>query len=79
MQMRQRRSDETTANAVARGLNILAVRDATQARRYMEYKNVPATVIERVLQSPHACRRLTPEQAVSEAILPMPRNGRFPN
>jgi len=79
MQMRQRRSDETTANAVARGLNILTVRDATQARRYMEYKNVPASVIERVLERPDACRRLTPEQAVSEAILPLPRNGRFPN
>jgi SOS response regulatory protein OraA/RecX len=77
--MRQRRSDETTANAVARGLNILAVRDATQARRYMEYKNVPSSVIERVLQSPDACRLLTPEQEVSEAILPLPRNGRFPN
>ena len=38
--MRQRRSDETTANAVARGLNILAVRDAPQAQRYMEYKYV---------------------------------------
>ena len=75
--MRQRRSDETTANAVARGLNILAVRDATQARRYMEYKNVPESVIERVLERPDACRRLTPEQAVSEAILPLPR-GRLP-
>ena len=79
MQMRQRRSDETTANAVARGLNILAVRDATQARRYMEHKNVPSSVIERVLQSPDACRRLTLEQEVSEAILSLPRNGRFPN
>jgi hypothetical protein len=78
MQMRQRRSDETTANAVARGLNILAVRDAIQARRYMEYKNVPVSVIERVLRRPDACRRLTPEQAVSEAILPLPR-GRYPN
>jgi len=78
MQMRQRRSDETTANAVARGLNILAVRDATQARRYMEYKSVPASVIERVLGRPDACRRLTPEQTVSEAILPLPR-GRLPN
>jgi len=77
MQMRQRRSDETTANAVARGLNILTVRDAIQARRYMEYKNVPASVIERVLERPDACRRLTPEQAVSEAILPLPR-GRLP-
>ncbi len=75
--MRQRRSDETTANAVARGLNILTVRDAIQARRYMEYKNVPASVIERVLERPDACRRLTPEQAVSEAILPLPR-GRLP-
>jgi len=79
MQMRQRRSDETTANAVARGLNILAVRDAVQARRYMEHKNVPSSVIERVLQRPDACRRLTPEQEVSEAILPQPRGGRFPH
>ena len=76
MQVRQRRSDDTTANAVARGLNILAVRDATQARRYMEYKGVPAAVIERVLQRPDACRRLTPEQAVSEAIVPLTRGGR---
>ncbi|MGF6274797.1 SOS response regulatory protein OraA/RecX [Massilia sp. UYP11] len=77
--MRQRRNDEATANAVARGLNILAVRDGTQARRYMEHKSVPAAVIERVLQRPELCRRITPEQAVSEAILPLPRNNRFPN
>ena len=77
MQMRQRRSDEATSNAVARGLNILSVRDAVQARRYMEYKNVPASVIERVLQRPELCRRLTPEQAVSEAIVPLPRSRRL--
>ncbi len=38
--MRQRRSAETTADAVARALSILAVRDAPQAQRYTEYKYV---------------------------------------
>jgi hypothetical protein len=41
-------------------------------------QNVPSSVIERVLRSPDACRRLM-EQQVSEAILPLPRNGRFPD
>lgn len=44
-------------------------------------QNVPSSVIERVLRSPDACSLLTPEQQVSEAILPLPlpRNGRFPD
>lgn len=71
MPVRQRRRDETTANAVARGLNILAVRDAVQARRYMEYKSVPPHVIERVLQHGGTCRKPTPAQEVSEAIMPL--------
>ena len=78
MYVRQRRSDETTANAVARGLNILAVRDAVQARRYMEYKDVPQDVIERVLRQPSRCRKPSPEQIVSEAITPLPQHLRRP-
>jgi hypothetical protein len=69
---RQRRSDEPTANAVARAMNILAVRDAGLARRYMEHKNVPDHVIVRVLGNPALCRRESPGQSVSEAITPSP-------
>jgi len=78
MHARQRRSDESTANAVARGLNILAVRDAVQARRYMEFKGVPSRVIDRVLGQPDVCRKPTAAQLVSEAITPFPRNVRMP-
>lgn len=67
---RQRRLDEPTANAVARGLNILAVRDAGLARRYMRYKNVPDHVIARVLEHPDLRRRESAGQSVSEAITP---------
>jgi hypothetical protein len=70
MDERQRRGDEATANAVARGLNILVVRHAGLAKRYMQYKNVPAHVIERVLEHPQLRRRLSAEQSVSEAITP---------
>jgi len=72
MQERQRRSDEVTANAVARGLNILAVRNADLAQRYMEHKDVPSEVICRVLTRPDLRRRLSPEQSISEAITPSP-------
>lgn len=72
MQERQRRSDEATANAVARGLNILAVRNADLAQRYMEHKLVPSGVICRVLAYPDLRRRLSPEQSISEAITPSP-------
>jgi hypothetical protein len=72
MQERQRRSDEVTANAVARGLNILAVRNAELAQRYMEHKSVPSEVICRVLTRPDLRRRLSPEQSISEAITPSP-------
>jgi hypothetical protein len=67
---RQRRSDEPKANAVARGLNILAVRDAELARRYMRHKNVPDHVIDRVLGYPALRRRESPGQSLSEAITP---------
>lgn len=70
MNERQRRTDETTANAVARALNILTVRDAALARRYMEHKHVPGQVIARVLEQPDRRRRESPEQSVSEAITP---------
>lgn len=45
MNKRQRRTNEATANAVARGLNILDVRDAALARHYMEYKDVPGQLL----------------------------------
>jgi len=67
---RQRRVDTVTANAVARGLNILAVRNSNLARRYMEYKQVPASVITRVLAEPALRRRESAEQSISEAITP---------
>jgi hypothetical protein len=67
---RQRRNDEQTANAVARGLNILAVRDAELARRYMQHKQVPDHVIARVLDHPGLRRQESAAQSVSEAITP---------
>jgi hypothetical protein len=75
MQERQRRSDEVTANAVARGLNTLAVRNADLAQRYMEHKDVPSEVICRVLTRPDLRRRLSLEQSISEAITPSPQDG----
>jgi sulfatase maturation enzyme AslB (radical SAM superfamily) len=70
MSERQQRSDEPTANAVARGLNILAVRNADVARRYMRHMRVPDQVIERVLDHPHLRRRESAAQSISEAITP---------
>lgn len=70
MSERQRRSDEPTANAVARGLNILAVRNAELAARYMRLKDVPDHVIARVLDHPELRRRKSPAQSISEAITP---------
>lgn len=70
MSERQQRSDATTANAVARGLNILAVRNPAVARRYMEHMDVPSGVIERVLSRPELRRRESSEQSLSEAITP---------
>jgi hypothetical protein len=67
---RQRRNDEPTANAVARGLNILVVRNAELARQYMQHKSVPDHVIARVLGSPPLRRRESAGQSVSEAIKP---------
>jgi hypothetical protein len=70
MNERQQRADTATANAVARGLNILEIRNPFLAKRYMEYKGVPAQVIARVLFHPGLRRRQSAEQSVSEAITP---------
>ena len=70
MNERQRRTDEATANAVARGLNILAVRGPALARHYMTYKDVPGHVVARVLARPDLRRRESAAQSVSEAIKP---------
>lgn len=70
MSERQRRRDIGTANVVARGVNILEVRDRTVARNYMEYKQVPPHVIARVLDAPDRRRLPSPQQVVSEALMP---------
>jgi hypothetical protein len=71
----QQRSNSILANAVARGMNILAVRDEAVARHYLEYKGVPPEVIQRVLRHPDRCRPLTEQQAMSEAIEPTGSGG----
>lgn len=70
MSERQKRVDEETAKAVARGVNILAVRGHGVAQRYMEHKLVPHRVILRVLGDPARRRPPSPGQSVSEAITP---------
>ena len=70
MSERQRRVDCSTAKAVARGVNILAVRNRTLAQNYMEYKRVPTEVIVRVLDNPALSRMPSTEQLISEAITP---------
>jgi len=67
---RQRRRNRPAANAGARGLNILAARNAELANRYMRYKRVLEHVIARV--PGHSClrRRQSAGQSVSEAITP---------
>ncbi|SFG08178.1 hypothetical protein SAMN05518865_10851 [Duganella sp. CF458] len=69
---RQRRFDIGTAKAVARGVNILSVRNRSLAQNYMEYRSVPAGVITRVLDRPLSRRPPTHDQSVSEAITPLP-------
>jgi hypothetical protein len=71
MNERQKRSDEETAKAVARGINILGVRGASVARRYMEHKHVPEHVIARVVAGPDRRRLPSPAQSISEAISPL--------
>jgi hypothetical protein len=77
MSERQRRVDCVTAKAVARGVNILTVRNRSLALHYMEYKRVPAEVIARVLDHPELRRTPSTEQLISEAITPSdpPRTG----
>jgi hypothetical protein len=70
MNERQKRSDEETAKAVARGVNILAVRGHALARHYMRHKHVPDRVIDRVLGDPARRRKPSPAELLSEAITP---------
>jgi hypothetical protein len=70
MSERQKRVDDGTAKAVARGLNILAVRNRSLAQNYMEYKRVPTGVIARVLDYAAVRRMPSTEQLSSEAITP---------
>ncbi len=72
MSVRQKRIDIDTANVVARGINILLVRDRSVARHYMEVKHVPPNVIDRVLDHPGLRRMPSAEQLRSEAITPFP-------
>jgi hypothetical protein len=52
MNERQQRRDEPVANAAARGLSILAVRNVEVARRCTSRENVPDHVMARVLDHP---------------------------
>jgi hypothetical protein len=70
MNERQRRFDIATAKAVARGVNILSVRNRALAQKYMEYRRVPSGVIARVLDEPLLRRAPSSDQLVSEAITP---------
>jgi hypothetical protein len=70
MSERQRRVDAGTANVVARGINILAVRNRSVAQHYMDYHHIPPAVIARVLDNPAARRMPSTEQLMSEAIRP---------
>jgi hypothetical protein len=70
MSERQRRVDGGTAKAVARGVNILALRNRTLAQYYMKYKRVPSGLIARVLDNPASRRMPSTEQLMSEAITP---------
>jgi hypothetical protein len=73
MSERQRRADIGTANAVARGVNIFAVRNRSLAQNYMEYKQVPPLVIRRILDNASPRRAPSADQAISEAIIPSSR------
>lgn len=70
MSERQKRSDIGTAKVVTRGINILAVRNRVLAQNYMRVNRVPQGVIERVLDRPSSRRATSPEQLISEAIVP---------
>jgi hypothetical protein len=72
MNKRQKRTDIGTANVVTRAINILAVRNRSLAQNYMECNDVPAGVVERVLDQPGSRRAPSAEQVISEAIPPAP-------
>jgi hypothetical protein len=75
MSERQRRNDIGTSNVVMRGINILIVRNRFLAQNYMRLNHVPQHVIERVLDNPASRRVTTPEQLISEALVPSPLRG----
>jgi len=68
MSKRQQRTDTGLANAVVRGVNILTIRNRSLAQSYMESKEVPTPVIERVLDTPALRRKPSEEQVMSEAL-----------
>jgi hypothetical protein len=72
MSERQKRTDIGTANVVTRAINILAVRNRSLAQHYMECNDVPAGVVQRVLDQPGSRRAPSAEQVISEAITPSP-------
>jgi hypothetical protein len=72
MSERQKRTDIATANVVMRGINIMAVRNRLLAENYMRVNHVPPGVIERVLDQPASRRAASPQQLISEAIIPLP-------
>jgi len=65
---RQPRPVKPAADAVARGLNILAARNAELVSRTMRHKPVPDEVIARLICHLSLRRRNSAGQAVSEAI-----------
>jgi hypothetical protein len=76
MNERQRRTDIDTANVVTRAINILAVRNRSLAQNYMECKDVPARVVQRVLDQPGSRRAPSAAQVISEALTPSPPDQR---
>lgn len=76
MSERQKRTDIDTANVVTRGVNILAVRNRSLAQNYMECKDVPACVVQRVLDQPGSRRAPSAAQVISEALTPSPSGQR---
>lgn len=65
---RQLRPVKPAADAVARGLNILAARNAELVSRTMRHKHVPEKVIARLVRHLSLRRRNSAGQEVSKAI-----------
>lgn len=67
---RQRRPDVDSAKAVARGVNIRAVRNRALAQNDMEHLRVAPGVIRRVLDTSRTRRAPSAAQAMAAAITP---------